>query len=393
MSRREGIGLLAGVTALALGGVAAGLKLERDLIGRRLRAQLADADEDFFGLRSDGPAVETLDGVRLHVEVDELDKSRSAPAVEHGEGPVGDTDEVTVIFVHGYALSLDCWHFQRKHYRGRHRMIFYDQRSHGRSSRSSASLCRIPQLANDLAQVLLEVAGDGPVILIGHSMGGMTIMELARQHPEWFGIDQGSGVDHGSGVDRDKANGPIDGVGPIIGVGLVCTSADDLVDPHPVRGLPGRVAARLAEPALAVLNRIPAAVEQTRQAGSDLAYLITRGMTFPSAVPPSYVQFLSEMLGQTPLEVVADFLPAFAGLDESAGLAVINTVPATVVGAKQDLVTPYRHTEIILEHLPNAEKLILEESGHMAMIEHHEKVNALLDRLIERAMRSLDHVS
>ena len=384
MSRREGIGLIAGAAALALGGVAAGLKLERDLIGRRLRAQLAETDEDFFGLRSDGPLVETLDGVRLHVEVDPrrepvegpkpipAPEPRQGPELVEGPKPEYSAEDVTVIFVHGYALSLDCWHFQRKHYRGRHRMIFYDQRSHGRSSRSSASLCRIPQLANDLAQILLEVAGPGPVILIGHSMGGMTIMELAQQHPEWFGTDRG----------------PVDGVGPIIGVGLVCTSADDLLDPHPVRGLPGRVAARLAEPTLAVLNRIPTTVEQTRQAGSDLAYLITRGMSFPSPVPASYVQFLSDMLGQTPLEVVADFLPAFAGLDESAGLAVINSaVPTTVIGAKQDLVTAYRHTEAILELLPNAEKLILEESGHMAMIEHHDEVNAMLDRLIDRALR------
>ncbi|WP_157683557.1 alpha/beta fold hydrolase [Microlunatus soli] len=373
MGRGEGIGLVAGVAALALGGIAAGFKLERELVGRRLRPQLAEAgSEPFFSLRSSGPTVETLDGVRLHVEVDELRSEPNSPTrtAEPVEG-----QRPTLVFVHGYALSLDCWHFQRKHFRDRYRMIFYDQRSHGRSDRSAAKLCRIPQLATDLAQILQEVAGSGPVILIGHSMGGMTIMELARQHPEWFGRYRPGSTDR-----------TVDGVGPIIGVGLVCTSADDLLDRHPVRGFPGRVASRLAEPAMAVLNRIPTAVEQTRKAGSDLAYLITREMSYPSPVPPSYVKFLGEMLSVTPLDVIADFYPAFADLDEVDGLKVINTVPTTVIGGKQDLVLPFRHTEAILDELPDAARLVLDPCGHMAMIEHHQRVDRALDELIDRAI-------
>ncbi len=355
MSRREGFGLAAGAAALALGGLAAGFELERRLVGRRLRPELAGADaEQFFSLRSGGPQVETLDGVRLHVEVDEPEPGTDPP--------------VTLVFVHGYALSLDCWHFQRKHFRGRYRMIFYDQRSHGRSGRSSAALCRIPQLATDLAQILHEVAGPGPVVLIGHSMGGMTIMELARQHPEWFGAD--------AAVDR---------VGPILGVGLMCTSSDDLLDRHPVRGLPGRAAARLVEPTLAALNRIPTVVENTRRAGSDLAYLVTRRMTFPSDVPASYVSFLQEMLSMTPLDVIGDFYPAFADLDEAEGLKVIRGVPTTLIGARQDLVTPFRHTMVLMEELPEAEVLVLDPCGHMAMIEYHHRVDAALEDVIGRA--------
>jgi pimeloyl-ACP methyl ester carboxylesterase len=348
------LAMAAGATALAIGGVAAGLKLERELVGRRLREVPADVAEPFFALRSDGPAVQTSDGVRLHVEVDEADPTES------------DGGLPTLVFVHGYALGLDCWHFQRQHFRGRFRMIFYDQRSHGRSGRSAPELCRIPRLAEDLAQILREVADRGPVILIGHSMGGMTILELAREHPEWFG---------GCGA----------GVGPIIGVGLICTSADGLLDPHPVRGLPGRVASSLVEPTVAVLNRIPTVLEQTRQADTDLAYLITRQLSFPSSVPAGYVAFIQQMFSVTPMDVLADFYPAFLDLDQSEGLEVVNRVPTAVVGAAQDLVLPLRHTEAILDRLPDAEQLILDPSGHLAMIEHHDAVNAELDALVNRA--------
>ena len=44
--------------------------------------------------------------------------------------------KLTLVFCHGYALNLDCWHFQRAAYRGLVRAVYYDQRSHGRSGRS-----------------------------------------------------------------------------------------------------------------------------------------------------------------------------------------------------------------------------------------------------------------
>ena len=65
--------------------------------------------------------------------------------------------------------------------------MLYDQYSHGRSSRSGPNRCRLDQLAVDLEQVLDEVVGPGPVVLVGRSMSGMTIMRLAQTRPELFG--------------------------------------------------------------------------------------------------------------------------------------------------------------------------------------------------------------
>ena len=151
----------------------AGLELERRFVTKRIYHRAERDEEDFFWLRSDGPIATTADGVRLHTEIDEAD--------------VADPERPTLVLVHGYALSLDCWHFQRKHFRDRDRQVLYDQRSHGRSGRSAPERCRVPQLAEDLPQVLDELIGDRPVVLVGHSMGGMTIMHLALTRPDWFG--------------------------------------------------------------------------------------------------------------------------------------------------------------------------------------------------------------
>ncbi|MGI8457294.1 MAG: alpha/beta fold hydrolase [Propionibacteriaceae bacterium] len=352
-----GLGLIAGVAALAAGGVAMGLELEKRIVANRLVThELADTQEPeaaFFSVRSEGPDVTTVDGVVLHTEVDEV-----APWAEAGS-PL--PDDLTIVFVHGYALSLDCWHFQRLHFRGRAKIVLYDQRSHGRSGRSAPEHCRLADLAADLVQVLDEVVGAGRVVLVGHSMGGMTIMRLARTHPELFG-------------ER------------VVGVALISTAGGEMVDYSPIKGLPGRVFGRIAQPLMTTLNRVPELVERSRKAGSDLGYVVTQRMSFGSEVPVTSVEFMSEMLGQTPLQVVSDFYPAFAELDEKEGFGALTGVPVEVIGGRDDMITPVRHTEKLIELMPTADGNVLDHTGHMSMIEHPHTVNALLDQLVDRSV-------
>jgi pimeloyl-ACP methyl ester carboxylesterase len=337
-----GLGLIASVAALGAGGIAMGIELERRIVAKRITRGSQDQVEEFFSLRSDGPDVITPDGVVLHTEVDE-----------------GAADDVTLLWVHGYGLHMDCWHFQRRHFRGRLRQIFYDQRSHGRSSRSEAELCRMPQLADDLYQVLTEVVGVVPVVVVGHSMGAMAIMRLAQSHPELFGSR-------------------------ILGVGLFCTSAGELAEHSPIRGIPGRAFHRIAEPLMSGLNRIPELVAHGRRAGSDLGYVVTRRLAFGPDVPPRYVDFASEMLAEIPLEVVADYYPFFGELDEFRALEILSTVPTVVVGGENDVITPIEHTARIIDLLPKAEAVRVENCGHLGMIEKHEIFNDAVERLIDR---------
>ena len=341
------VGLITSVAALAAGGVALGIELERRIVSKRIARNSEAGLEEFFALRSDGPDVTTPDGVVLHTEVDQ-----------------GDADDLTLLYVHGYGLNLDCWHFQRGHFRGLLRQVFYDQRSHGRSGRSEAELCRIPQVADDLYQVLEDVVGPGPVILIGHSMGGMAIMRLAQVHPELFGNQ-------------------------VLGVALFCTSAGEMANHSPIRGIPGRTFHRIAEPLMAGLNRIPELVAQGRRAGSDLGFVVTRRLGFGPDVPPRYVDFASEMLAEIPLEVVADYFPAFRELDEYRALEIVSTVPTLVVGGEDDVITPIQHTARIIDLLPNAEAIRVQKCGHLGMIEKHEVFDGALERLLGRVREGI----
>ena len=179
------------------------------------------------------------------------------------------------------------------------------------------------------------------MVLVGHSMGGMTIMRLAQTRPELFGTR-------------------------IVGVALLHTSAGEMADHSPIRGLPGRAFSRVAEPLMAALNRIPELVEHSRQAGSDLGYVVTRRVAFASDVPASYVEFVSEMLAKTPLEVVADFYPGLrrAGRVRRPGDDRIATGPGDRRRGRP--VTPIEHTERIMELLPDAVALRWRTAGTWA---------------------------
>ena len=95
-----------------------------------------------------------------------------------------------MVFCHGYCLSQDSWHFQRGALRGTVRTVYWDQRSHGRSARGHAQMdgtepVTIDLLGRDLKAVLDAAVPEGPIVLVGHSMGGMTVMALADQFPRF----------------------------------------------------------------------------------------------------------------------------------------------------------------------------------------------------------------
>jgi pimeloyl-ACP methyl ester carboxylesterase len=333
-----------GVTlGVAAAGAAVGFAAERYVVGRSLRGEDPYADEHLGSLRGAPHTVNTDDGVQLHVEVDDV----QTPGA------------VTVVFTPGYALSLDSWHFQRRDLRGKARLVFWDQRSHGRSSRAPDGEVTFDRLARDLEQVIDEVAPDGPVVLVGHSMGGMTVLALAENRPELIGAR-------------------------IAGVGLVATSAEEVSLPS--LGIPGpatRIAHRFAPGVVSTLARRPELIEKGRRAASDLSYVITRRYSFVAGGSPSLVEFTAAMNAATPIDVMADFMSLFGSNDRAKALEVLQGLPMLIIGADGDRLTPVEHSRAMAEALPDATYVEVAESGHMVMLERHDLVTNSIAELID----------
>lgn len=294
----------------------------------------------------------TGDGTQLHVEIDEPDPSVVNP--------------VTIVFAHGYALSMLSWGFQRQALRGRARLVFYDQRSHGRSGRATFDSHRVDQLGSDLGEIIASVAPTGPLMLVGHSMGGMTIMALAEQQPELFARR-------------------------VLGVALVATSAGGLGRISFVPGPLGQAVSHVAPGIAAFLAKQKDLVERTRRSGSDLALILTRAYSFGSNTSDDAARFVSAMIDATPIDVLAEFLPALQDHDKRAALHVIEGCELLVVVGSADRLTPVEHSEAIVRVLPNAEFVVIPDGGHMIQVEFPEIVDELLLELLARVERDLAH--
>ncbi|MGZ4612606.1 MAG: alpha/beta fold hydrolase [Kineosporiaceae bacterium] len=367
-----------GVGLAAAGvGAALGLAAERITVGRPLRPTLDEHgrprdDEGFGTIHSPAIRVEADDGTLLHVEVDDLDPAQAPATTAGGRGRRGRarpaSPAVTVVFSHGYALSLDSWHYQRRALRGRYRTVFWDQRGHGRSATGPEGSATIDQIGRDLARVIAAAAPEGPLVLVGHSMGGMTVMSLAEQDPAVF----------------DER---------VIGVALISTSAGGLGRMD--FGLPrvGPVVHRLAPATLKALAWRPALVERGRRIGSDLEALIVRRYSYASPVPASLVRFTADMIVSTRLEVISDFMPSLSTHDKLAALATLTGHEVLVLVGDGDLLTPVAHSEEIVRRLPGAEHVVVRDAGHLVMLEHPEVVTMHLVELVERARRMRDTTS
>ncbi|MFF4043838.1 alpha/beta fold hydrolase [Streptomyces sp. NPDC001816] len=371
-SWRRATGIAGAAIGVIAAGAAAGVAIERMTVGRGMRrkARLAlDSAGPYGTLRGTPGKAYADDGTELYYEVDDVEPDlgpnvsprrrrlfgRKAPA------------PVTVVFSHGYCLNQDSWHFQRAALRGVVRTVHWDQRSHGRSARGVVQTqdgvpVAIEQLGRDLKAVLDAAVPNGPIVLVGHSMGGMTMMALADQFPELI---------------RDR----------VVATAFVGTSSGRLGEVNFGLPLAGVNAVRRILPGvLKALGQQAELVEKGRRATADLFAGIIKRYSFATRdVDPAVERFAERMIESTPIDVVAEFYPAFTDHDKTEALACFRDVPVLVLAGVQDLVTPSEHSEAIADLLPEAELVLVPDAGHLVMLEHPEVVTDRLADLLTRA--------
>ncbi|MFE2099068.1 alpha/beta fold hydrolase [Streptomyces sp. NPDC059468] len=371
-SWRRATGIAGAAIGVLAAGAAAGVAIERMTVGRGMRrkARLAlDSAGPYGALRGTPGRAYADDGTELYYEVDDVEPDpgpnvsprrrrlfgRKAPA------------PVTVVFSHGYCLNQDSWHFQRAALRGVVRTVHWDQRSHGRSGRGVVQTqegvaVAIEQLGRDLKAVLDAAVPNGPIVLVGHSMGGMTIMALADQFPELI---------------RDR----------VVATAFVGTSSGRLGEVNFGLPLAGVNAVRRILPGvLKALGQQAELVEKGRRATADLFAGIIKRYSFATRdVDPAVERFAERMIESTPIDVVAEFYPAFTDHDKTEALGCFRDFPVLVLAGVRDLVTPSEHSEAIADLLPEAELVLVPDAGHLVMLEHPEVVTDRLADLLTRA--------
>ncbi len=321
-------------------------------VAKSLRRRISDddpyADEDFELLDADRSLVVTTpDGVPLAVR-----------EVGHKDAPL------TVVFAHGFCLRMGAFHFQRarltEEWGNQVRMVFYDQRGHGQSGVASPDSYNVPQLGQDLETVLAVMAPRGPVVLVGHSMGGMTVLSHARQFPASYPAR-------------------------VVAAAIIASAAEG-VSRSPIGEIlknPALEAVRFA------VRYAPKTVHRTRGAAKSVIAPILRAASYgDEKISPSVVAFSERMMHDTPIETLVEFLHALEVHDELAGLKTLARVPTLIACGDRDLLTPMEHSRSMAEVLPKSELMIVEGAGHLVQLEQPEVIDDALVRLVERATPS-----
>ncbi len=336
---------LAGAAGVGAVGTIAGATVARSMLNRRAVINDPFLHEDFETLDSDRSyLVTTPDGVHLSVR------------------EVGPADApLTVVFAHGFCLRMGAFHFQRMRladeWGSQVRMIFYDQRGHGRSAEAPPETYTISQLGKDLETVLQVIAPRGPIVLVGHSMGGMTVLSHARQFPEHYG-------------------------GRITGAALISSAAEGVAQ-SPL----GEV---LNNPALNAVRRAartaPKLVDRGRTVARSLIGPILRAASYSDKrVSPSIVAFSEKMMLGTPVPTMVEFLHALQVHDETSALPTLAKIPTLIVCGERDLVTPVEYSRRMADALPESELVIVARAGHLVLLDKQASVSDGLVRLVKHA--------
>lgn len=284
---------------------------------------------------------------------------------------------VTLVLAHGWTLDARAWEPHARALAGGAdgdadgnggvRVVRYDQRGHGRSEGGITRPWSIDLLGQDLAAVIEQTAPEGPLVLGGHSMGGMTIMALAAARPDLI-------------ADRVR------------GVLLTSTSAGRL-DPRGRKDVPRRLRAvgHVESAFFGYCSRTVSRSAWIRDhvlPGPDgrlNPYLVKRYLYGPAA-PGDAVLAGARMIHACPMAAVADWFPALMLHDKAGALDALKPLPVEIVVGTLDRLTPVAHSRRLAGELPDARLRVEPGCGHMLLLERPEAVTSPLRELCARAV-------
>ena len=280
--------------------------------------------------------VDTADGARLRVM------------------SFGPDDAPTIVLAHGWACRAEYWLPQIQGLAGEFRVVCYDQRGHGFSTTGDRDIDG-DVVGDDLAAVM-DAAVASPAIVIGHSMGGISILSWWKRHPEQA---------------KQKSVGAV-----LANTTLGSIATETKIMPF---NNGSELAIRIGRILLGATLPMPRG-RLTRDAVRKL-------VMNPRRTTDEQANFVCEIARTCNAGVRARTALALADLDLGDEAAEAVGVPAVVTTGTFDQVLPdsmgKRIAEII-DRTGHLEALVELETGHTGNIEAPEKFNDIARKLAER---------
>jgi pimeloyl-ACP methyl ester carboxylesterase len=329
-----------------------GLLIAASLLGRiPVALLLGERGDDRERLRRrPGEMLETQPGAELSVEA------------------TGPADAPVLIFVHGWGLDSRMWWEARQSLSERYQVVTYDLPGLGRSKAYHDRRYSLDRFADDL-MALVSRACPRKVILVGHSIGGMTVQTFCRRYPETLGRQ-------------------------VVGVVLENTTHTD-----PLRTTALGEGLQALEPLAKVLMRLDIWLQPLvwlmnwHSYLSGGTHLIMRYAGFGTTPTKAQLEQVSRAVTRNSPAVQARGNLAMLDWGVTDDLPQMR-VPALVFVGGHDLVTVAQAGETITRRMPQARSLHMGEAGHLGPIELADAYNSAIvrfaDEVFTRGARSAD---
>ncbi|HSV38487.1 MAG TPA: alpha/beta hydrolase [Nocardioidaceae bacterium] len=266
--------------------------------------------------------------------------------------------KVTLVLVHGWTLDHTMWDDVADVVREERpgvRVIAYDHRGHGRSDAGPGAPTHFARLTQDLVELVTELAPTGKLVIAGHSLGGMVLMQLFADHP---------------GLARDR----------VAGIGLVATSAGQL---GRLFGAPTWLVAPLLGAQKALWRR---QLGTAHPVASEDPATIARGLRLMRPKPdwsPDHVRRTAEMIARSHPATTAAIGAELIDHDRLPLMADMVGTPTTILGGRIDLLCPPSHSKRMARAVPGSRLVVYPGAGHMLPYERTNDVARELVALID----------
>ncbi|MDO5502225.1 MAG: alpha/beta hydrolase [Actinomycetia bacterium] len=258
----------------------------------------------------------------------------------------GDLAHVTVIFAHGWTLNHQIWipFIERLQAAHNVRVIAYDQPGHGATTLGPDFRPTIRGLGETLADVIHATVPEGDdVVLVGHSMGGMSILAFVGAHP-------------------DEVSSRVRGIL------LMGSSA-------------GEIKRRYQAFETAVMKAIHRA--PMIPTGRFINARGQRHTLFGDRCNEDDLAFTVGIMAATPLPTLSRYYLALLEHDESDHLLLLADTPTVIMVGEKDRLTSTRHARRLHGGIPGSRLVVVPGAGHMLMFEAPDLVIFELGHLLE----------
>ncbi len=287
-----------------------------------------------------GAALPGADGASLHVET------------------AGKADGPVLLLTHGAGMDSTIWFLAKRDLGDRFKLVTWDLPGLGKSKARKIDL---ESYAENLLVVVKSIGK--PVVLVGHSMGGMTIQTLARRHPEVFGTT-------------------------VVGTILLNTTHTNPLKTMILSGL-----AQALQPLLRLAFWLEAMLFPLAWLSTWQSYLsgsahIANRLTFGRGVTCRQLDHVA-LLGtrNSPASIARGNLAMF-DWDATGAIATL-TEPVQIIAGDGDIVTKPEASETIASTAVAPELHRIESANHMSFLDHsteyHRRIADYAGRAFARA--------